>query len=77
MPRQSRRQLSWRAWGASHIAKASTFMSTVLLMSCPDQPGAVAAVTTWIFEQGGDILYPEQHGGIHADTQLRVPARCW
>jgi formyltetrahydrofolate deformylase len=33
----------------------------VLLLSCPDQPGIVAAVATFIADQGGNIVHAEQH----------------
>ncbi len=32
-----------------------------LLISCPDRPGIVAAVSTFIFEHGGNILESDQH----------------
>lgn len=35
--------------------------SAILLISCPDQKGLVAAVTRFIFEQGGNILHLDQH----------------
>lgn len=35
--------------------------SAVLLISCPDQPGIVAAVATWVGSVGGNIVHAEQH----------------
>lgn len=35
--------------------------SITLLISCPDQPGIVAAVSNFIFEHGGNILESDQH----------------
>ncbi|HEY7414622.1 MAG TPA: ACT domain-containing protein, partial [Ktedonobacteraceae bacterium] len=32
-----------------------------LLISCPDQPGIVAAISSFIFEHGGNILESDQH----------------
>ncbi len=32
-----------------------------LLISCPDQPGIVAAVSHFIFERQGNIVYSDQH----------------
>jgi formyltetrahydrofolate deformylase len=36
-------------------------MSVVLLLSCPDQPGIVAATAGFIAEQRGNIIHAEQH----------------
>ncbi len=33
----------------------------VLLLSCPDQPGIVAAVAAFIADHGGNIVHAEQH----------------
>lgn len=35
--------------------------SAILLISCPDQKGLVAAVTDFIFTNGGNILHLDQH----------------
>ena len=35
--------------------------AAILLISCPDQTGLVAAVTEFIFRNGGNILYLDQH----------------
>ncbi|MFN3254932.1 MAG: formyltetrahydrofolate deformylase [Ilumatobacter sp.] len=36
-------------------------MSSVLLLSCPDQPGVVAATAQFIADHGGTIIHAEQH----------------
>jgi formyltetrahydrofolate deformylase len=36
-------------------------MTSVLLLSCPDQPGIVAATSQAIAEQGGNIVHAEQY----------------
>jgi formyltetrahydrofolate deformylase len=36
-------------------------LSATLLISCPDQKGLVAAVTDFIFTNGGNILHLDQH----------------
>ena len=38
--------------------------SAVLLISCPDQPGIVAAVATWVGSVGGNIVHAEQHTDV-------------
>ena len=38
--------------------------SAVLLISCPDQPGLVAAVATWVGSVGGNIVHAEQHTDV-------------
>jgi formyltetrahydrofolate deformylase len=35
--------------------------SAILLVSCPDRPGLVAALTAFIAENGGNILHLDQH----------------
>jgi formyltetrahydrofolate deformylase len=35
--------------------------SAILLISCPDQRGLVAAITDFIFRNGGNILHLDQH----------------
>ncbi|HHO59459.1 MAG TPA: ACT domain-containing protein, partial [Thiotrichales bacterium] len=35
--------------------------SAVLLIHCPDQPGIVVAITDFIHNNGGNILYLDQH----------------
>ncbi|MBI1200647.1 MAG: formyltetrahydrofolate deformylase [Phenylobacterium sp.] len=39
-----------------------------LTLSCPDQPGIVAAVTTALFERGANILEAQQHNDGEADV---------
>ncbi|MGZ3676370.1 MAG: formyltetrahydrofolate deformylase, partial [Ktedonobacterales bacterium] len=40
-----------------------------LLISCPDQPGIVAAVSRCIFEHGGNIIQSDQHStSLHNGT---------
>ncbi len=36
-------------------------MSAILLISCPDRPGLVAAVTDFIFRRSGNIIHLDQH----------------
>jgi formyltetrahydrofolate deformylase len=36
-------------------------LSIVALLYGPDQPGLVARVSGWIFENGGNILHADQH----------------
>ena len=36
-------------------------MSIVLLLSCPDRPGIVAATASFLASQGGNIVHAEQH----------------
>jgi formyltetrahydrofolate deformylase len=40
---------------------AGTDASAILLLSCPDRPGLVAAVSDFVFRHGGNILRVEQH----------------
>ena len=35
--------------------------TAVLLLSCPDRPGLVAAVATFLAERGGNIIHADQH----------------
>lgn len=44
--------------GPSDSAEAQTI---TLLISCPDQPGIVAAVSRFIFEHDGNIIQSDQH----------------
>ena len=51
--------------------------SAILLLSCPDRPGLVAAVSDFVFRHGGNILRVEQHvdesgGGEHGVFFQRV-----
>ena len=36
-------------------------LTAVLLISCPDQRGLVAAVSDFVFRNGGNILHADQH----------------
>jgi len=45
-----------------------TAKSAILLMYCPDQKGIVISITDFIFRNGGNILYLEQH----VDTERRI-----
>jgi formyltetrahydrofolate deformylase len=35
--------------------------TAILLLSCPDRPGIVAAVADFVFRHGGNIVHAEQH----------------
>ena len=39
----------------------STKNSAILLIHCPDKPGIVVAITDFIYHNGGNILYLDQH----------------
>ena len=39
--------------------------TSVLLISCPDQSGIVAAVAGWVAGVGGNIVHAEQHTDHH------------
>ena len=43
------------------IPIVSTMATAVLLISCADKPGIVAAVATWVANVGGNIVHAEQH----------------
>ena len=43
------------------VSTMATPSSSVLLISCPDRPGIVAAVATWVANVGGNIVHAEQH----------------
>ena len=40
----------------------------VLTLSCPNRPGIVAAVSTWLFQHGGDILDAQQFDDTLSNT---------
>lgn len=44
-----------------HPSASGIGATAVLLLSCPDQPGIVAAVSDFIYRNGGSILHAEQH----------------
>ncbi len=46
----------------------ATSKSAVLLVHCPDQKGIVISITEFIFKNGGNILYLDQH----VDTEHKV-----
>jgi len=39
----------------------STKKSAILLIHCPDKPGIVVTITDFIYKNGGNILYLDQH----------------
>ncbi len=43
-------------------------MKTTILIHCPDQPGIVHAVTGFIQEKGGNVVYLDQHVDQEADV---------
>lgn len=47
--------------GSIPIVSTTVEPTAVLLISCPDKPGIVAAVATWIASVGGNIVHAEQH----------------
>jgi formyltetrahydrofolate hydrolase len=47
--------------GSIPIVSTTVESTAVLLISCPDKPGIVAAVATWIASVGGNIVHAEQH----------------
>jgi formyltetrahydrofolate hydrolase len=47
--------------GGAHDGTAGSDASAILLLSCPDRPGLVAAVSDFVFRHGGNILRVEQH----------------
>src|SRR5215468_7267882 len=44
--------------------------SAVLLLSCPDRKGIVAAISGFIAQHGGNILHADEHGDHDSDTFL-------
>ncbi|MBC8098489.1 MAG: formyltetrahydrofolate deformylase [Armatimonadetes bacterium] len=50
-------------------------LAAVLLIACPDQKGLVAAVTEFIFTNGGNILHLDQH--VDAEARLFVMRVEW
>ena len=45
-----------------------TSKSAILLIHCPDQKGIVISITEFIFKNGGNILYLDQH----VDTERQI-----
>ncbi|MGB5259699.1 MAG: formyltetrahydrofolate deformylase [Gammaproteobacteria bacterium] len=46
----------------------ATSRSAILLIHCPDQKGIVISITDFIFKNGGNILYLDQH----VDTERQI-----
>jgi len=44
--------------------------SAVLLLSCPDRKGIVAAVAGFVAQHGGNILHADEHGDHNSNTFL-------
>ena len=44
--------------------------SAVLLLSCPDRKGIVAAISGFIAQHGGNILHADEHGDHESNTFL-------
>jgi len=52
-----------------NISKRAGDQMITLLISCPDQPGIVAAVSRFIFEHNGNIFQSDQHStDLHDGT---------
>ncbi len=43
-------------------------MKTTILINCPDQPGIICTVTSFIHSQGGNVIYLDQHVDKQADV---------
>jgi formyltetrahydrofolate deformylase len=41
-----------------------------LLITCPDRPGLVAAVSRFLFDQGANIIHSDQHSSEHGEGVL-------
>ena len=52
----------------------SDLASARLLISCPDGPGIVAAVSSFLFEQGANILESEQHSTVPVGRDAKPQA---
>jgi formyltetrahydrofolate deformylase len=45
-----------------HAGNAAAMKETgVLLLQCPDRKGVIAAVTTFVYERGGNIVHADEH----------------
>ena len=42
--------------------------NVILLVSCPEQRGITSAITTFIFENNGNIIHADQHIDDQTDT---------
>jgi formyltetrahydrofolate deformylase len=51
------------------MASGPDGVTAVLLLSCPDQRGIVAAVANFIVEHNGNVIHADQHGDVAADGQ--------
>lgn len=47
-----------------------TRKSAVLLLSCPDRKGVVAAISGFVFQHGGNIMHADEHGDSDSNTFL-------
>ena len=45
--------------------------TATLLLSCPDQKGLVAAVSTFLFEGEGNIIHADQHTDLEEGVFLQ------
>ncbi|MFQ3315902.1 MAG: formyltetrahydrofolate deformylase [Candidatus Poriferisodalaceae bacterium] len=43
-----------------------SYPTATLLLSCPDRPGIAAAVTSYLFERGTNVVHAEQHVDVQA-----------
>ena len=46
---------------SDHRERAESAGTACLLLSCPDQPGIVAAVAEFVFRHGGNVVHADQH----------------
>ena len=44
--------------------------SAILLVSCPDRKGVVAAIADFIFRHNGNILFNDEHGDEESNLFL-------
>ncbi len=44
--------------------------SAILLLSCPDQKGVVAAISDFVFRHGGNILHADEHADAESNLFL-------
>jgi len=59
VPNPSRRRIVWDPVVVS--LRPDRASSARLLIVCPDRPGVVAAVSSWLFDQGANITHSAQH----------------
>lgn len=61
----------WRGSLVSIQAKQPTHKNTIaLLISCPDKPGIVSAVSNFIYQHNGNILESDQHSTNQPDCSF-------